>query len=117
MNDKGGRRSEVSDTRAIRTLKARSERLIAVCGKCGRKLGGGFGPDGDQALAKRLRRVMADAKGKRAAILIVETKCMDICPKRAVALVDSAAPGKVTIVPARTSAALVVDSLGGRVNT
>ena len=31
-------------------VRARWSRAVLVCGKCSRKLDGGFGPDGDQPL-------------------------------------------------------------------
>ena len=88
---------------AVRTVPVRATRLLAVCGKCGRKLGGGFGKDGDTSLAKMLRRGLASARGKRAAVRIVETKCLDICPKHAVAVIDGDHPGEVLIVASGTS--------------
>ncbi len=83
----------------VRLLPTRATRLIAICGKCGRKVGGGFGASGDTSLTKALRRSVDGAKGKKAALRIIETRCMDICPKRAVAVIDSRNPGRVMIVP------------------
>ncbi len=96
----------------VRLLPIRATRLIAICGKCGRKLGGGFGPRGDKALSKSLRREVDGAKGKRATLRIVETRCLDICPKRAVALIDSHAPGQVMIVPVGAPVEAVAARLG-----
>lgn len=97
-----GRETPLRAGDAVRILPVKARRLIAVCGKCSRKLDGGFGDDGDRPLAKVLRRAMAGGGGKKAVIRIVETKCLDICPKRAAALIDSSRPGEVVIVPART---------------
>ncbi len=96
----------------VRLLPTRATRLIAICGKCGRKVGGGFGRGGDKTLSKALRRAVDGAEGKRATLRIVETRCLDVCPKRAVALIDSRSPGQVIIVAegARTDA--VVARLG-----
>ena len=96
----------------VRTIPTAATRLVAICGKCGKKLGGGFGGDKHRSLAKELRRAVPRAKGKRAALKIVETKCLDICPKGAVALVDSALPGEVVIVSRGTPVGLVCDRLG-----
>jgi hypothetical protein len=93
----------------VRLLPIKATRLIAICGRCGRKIGGGFGPRGDKALSKSLRRVVEGAKGKRATVRIVETRCLDICPKRAVALIDSHRPGQVMIVAAGTPVETVAD--------
>lgn len=96
----------------IRAAPLRASRLLAVCGKCGRKLAGGFGDKGKASLVKTLRRDLAGAKGKRAGVLVVETKCLDICPKHAVAMVDSARLGEVLIVPEGTNSAELAERLG-----
>jgi predicted metal-binding protein len=71
---------------------------ILVCRKCSRKLDGGFGPDGDERLAKRLRARVG--KGRKARLGVVEVDCLKICPKRAVAVVDSRTPGRWHVVQA-----------------
>lgn len=96
---------------AVRTVAGRSARLLAICGKCGRKLGGGFGKGGGQSLTKLLRRELAAAKGKRAAVRIVETRCLKICPRHAVALVDGSRPDEILIVAQGTPAAIVAARL------
>jgi len=96
----------------IRVLPTPATRLIAICGKCGKKLGGGFGASGTRTLAKALRTTAKGARGKRAALRIIETSCLDICPKGAVALLDSQQPGAVVIVPRRTSAGMLCGRLG-----
>ena len=96
----------------IRVAPLRASRLLAICGKCGRKLDGGFGDKGEASLVKTLRRDLAEAKGKRASVLIVETKCLDICPKHAVAMVDSARLGEVLIVAEGTSSVELAERLG-----
>ena len=98
-------------TDPVRLLSTRATRVIAVCGKCGRKLDGGFGARGDKALSKALRRAVDGAKGKHATVRIVETRCLDICPKRAVALLDSDSPGQVMIVPAGIATETVASRL------
>ena len=100
----------ISRIGAVRTITAPSARLLAVCGKCTRKLDGGFGDEGAVSLTKALRRGLRNALGKRAEIRIVETRCLDICPKRAVALIDGNSPGEIVIVAAGTS----VDELAAR---
>ena len=82
----------------VRTVSTRAARLLAVCGKCGRKLGGGFGKGGTASLVKTLRRGLAAAKGKRAAVRVVETRCLGICPRHAVAMVDGGSPNAVLII-------------------
>lgn len=78
---------------------------ILVCGKCSKKAGG-------RPLAKALRRELGVGKGRRAAIGVVETKCLGICPKRGIVVIDTATPGRWRIVPADASAAEVAVRLG-----
>ncbi|WP_066519368.1 hypothetical protein [Sphingobium cloacae] len=63
---------------------------VLICRKCSKKLDGGFGPDGDERLAKALRRHLKLKKGRKAAAGIVEVNCLGICPKGAVTVVDGA---------------------------
>jgi predicted metal-binding protein len=63
---------------------------VLVCRKCSRKLDGGFGPDGDERLAKVLRRHLSIGKGRKAAAGIIEVNCLGICPKGAVTVVNGA---------------------------
>ncbi len=99
------------DTPDIRTIATEATRLIGICGKCGKKLDGGFGADGDKPLAKMLRKA-AGARGKRSAVRIMTTACLDICPKNAVAMVDSHAPGTVMIVAKHAPVSRVCTRLG-----
>lgn len=96
----------------MRVVATAATRVLAICGKCGKKLGGGFGGGAGQSLGKVLRQRLTGTKGKRATLRIVETKCLDICPKGAVALLDSAQPGAVLLVARATSVAVVVARLG-----
>ncbi|ALR22142.1 MULTISPECIES: hypothetical protein [Sphingobium] len=63
---------------------------VLVCRKCSKKLDGGFGPNGDERLAKALRRRLKLKKGRKAAAGIVEVNCLGICPKGAVTVVNGA---------------------------
>jgi len=63
---------------------------ILVCRKCSKKVEGGFGPDGDERLAKALRRHLKLKKGRKAAAGIVEVNCLGICPKGAVTVINGA---------------------------
>ncbi len=96
----------------IRALKARSTALVAICRKCGKKLGGGFGKDGDVSLAKALRRDFDLGKGKRASVRLVETGCLDICPKGAVVVVAGDRPNEMLLIPGGTSIDDVAARLG-----
>ena len=97
---------------SIKALAARSTSLVAVCRKCGKKLGGGFGPKGKASLAKALQRELVLGKGKRARVRVVETGCLKYCPKGAVVVLRGGVPGEVLIVPRETPVLEVAARLG-----
>lgn len=76
----------------IRTATSRWSGVVLVCGKCSRKIGGGFGPKGRTSLAKELRR--RAGKGRKASAGVIETRCLTLCPKNAVAVVDGRHPDR-----------------------
>lgn len=78
---------------------------ILVCGKCARKAGV------EPPLPKRLRRALG-GKGRRARLGVVVTRCLDVCPKRGVVVVDTARPGRWEIVAADATADAVLARLG-----
>ncbi len=79
-------------------VRARWERCVLVCGKCSRKVDGGFGKDGTRPLAKALRKAAGIRNGPKARAGVVETRCLGVCPRRAVMVVDAAHPGAWRIV-------------------
>lgn len=89
-----------------RSARTRWREVILVCRKCQKKLdkktGGGFGPNGDQTLKKALKRYLKPdfrvGKGRKAEIAVLQTGCLDICPKGAVAAVNAARPAAVQIL-------------------
>lgn len=101
----------MTDTKAIRTISQRATRLVAICAKCGGKLGGGFGPGGRQPLAKLLRKTLDLPKPRLARVRLVETKCLKLCPKNAVAVIDGSNPAQILIVPAHTPVADIAAQL------
>lgn len=72
---------------------------ILVCGKCSKKIDGGFGKKGRTPLAKVLRKILGLKKGRKAALGVVETRCLSVCPRAAVALVDGRDPHRWLVVP------------------
>jgi hypothetical protein len=50
-------------------------------------------------------------KGRKAATGVIPVKCLGVCPKNAITVVDSRRPRDWMIVPAGTSVAHVVDAL------
>jgi hypothetical protein len=98
----------------IRTVTTRSETIVAICGKCGRKLGGGFGDGGSRSLAKALKKSLDLPKWKRSPVRLVETGCMKLCPKGAVAVTTSGDARLVYVIPAGTPVAEIAAHLGLR---
>lgn len=81
-----------------RGVASRWETAVLVCGKCSRKIDGGFGEKGRTPLAKALRKLAGLGKGRKATAGVVEVKCLGLCPKGAVAVVDAAQPGAWLLV-------------------
>ncbi len=85
---------------------------ILVCGKCSKKIGGGFGEKGKTSLAKALRKRGGKGKKRKLPYGVVETGCLGICPKRAVVVVDGAEPGDWLLVREGTAMDDVAERLG-----
>lgn len=100
--------------RSIKRVPAGWTEVVLVCRKCSKKLGGeGFGRDGDQRLAKALRRALdLPRDGRKAAVGIVETGCFDVCPKGAVVAVAAARPADWLVIPRGTPMDEVIERLG-----
>jgi predicted metal-binding protein len=98
----------------IRVLASRWQGSVLVCGKCSKKLGGGFGEKGRTPLAKMLRAVLGLKKGRKAGRGVVEVKCLGICPKNAVVMLDGARPDRWLLVPAGADASEVFATLAER---
>jgi hypothetical protein len=98
--------------RPIRVIPQLTTQLVAICGKCGKKLGGGFGPGGKQSLGKALRKALHLPKPQHAQVRLVETKCMKLCPKGAVTVADSRDPQHLLVVSAETPVMEVAARLG-----
>ena len=96
----------------IKAVPTPAVALIAICGKCGKKLGGGFGASGNEALGKALGKALHLPKPKRAKVRIVETKCLKLCPKGAVAIVDGNDPGHILVVSEGTPVSTIIHRLG-----
>jgi predicted metal-binding protein len=87
-------------------------RTVLVCGKCSRKLDGGFGDKGRTPLAKALRRHLGLGKGRKATAGVVEVKCLGVCPPGAVTVVDAAHSREWLLVPAGADLDAVAGALG-----
>ncbi len=95
----------------IRVLASRWQGSVLVCGKCSKKLDGGFGDKRRTSLAKLLRTAIDVKKGRKAERGVVEVKCLGVCPKNAVVMIDAARPGHWMLVPAGTEPREVVAML------
>jgi predicted metal-binding protein len=75
--------------------------ILLTCGKCARKMDGGYGPKGKEALRTTLRTVLKDA-GHGRTVRIIETRCMGPCPKRATTVLNTSRPDAFVTVPKGT---------------
>jgi predicted metal-binding protein len=97
--------------------RARSDwtEVVLVCRKCSKKLDGGFGEDGDEKLAKALRKGLkapGGGKGRKARVGVIEVDCFDVCPKNAAVAVKASNPGEWVVVPRGASTEAVTERLG-----
>jgi hypothetical protein len=76
--------------------------VILLCGKCTRKLKGGYGPKGKDTLRTVLRDDLRVA-GHRRDVRVIETRCMGICPKKAVTALNASRPGRIFTIPKGTA--------------
>ena len=95
-----------------RHVRANWETALLVCGKCSKKLDGGFGPRGKTSLAKALKQELDGGKGRKARVGIIEVKCLGICPRHAVTMIDAARPRDWLLIRPGTDVADVVAELG-----
>ena len=79
------------------TVNSNWSTTVLVCAKCSKKLGGGFGEKGKVPLAKALKQ-LGGGKKRKAPFGVIETSCLDICPKGAVVAVNAAHPGTWLLV-------------------
>ena len=93
----------------VKQARAQWRGAVLVCAKCSKKAGGGFGPKGRDRLAKALRREPGFGKGRKAVIGVVEVKCLGLCPKNAVTVVDTRRPHEWLVVPAEADVAALAE--------
>lgn len=95
------------------TIKARPtpwKTVLLLCGKCGRKMEGGYGAKGKETLRSALRAELK-ARGHRRGVRIIETRCLGVCPKQAVMALNASRPGEILVVPKRMPVAAVLANL------
>lgn len=93
-------------------LRSNWSNAILVCGKCSKRLGGGFGPRRRTPLAKALRKHLGLRKGRKGAAGIVEVKCLGVCPRGAVTVINGAGPREWLLVPEGADLDAVASELG-----
>ena len=59
---------------------------------------GGYGSKGKDTLRTVLRGALKE-KGHRRDVRIIETRCMGICPKKAMTALNPSHPGRILTVP------------------
>ena len=96
----------------MRRVAADWASVILVCGKCSRRVDGGFGRKGRTPLAKLLRDAGNGRKGRKADHGVIETKCQKICPKKGVLAIEASRPRDWMIVPAGLGDAEVLALFG-----
>lgn len=83
----------------MKPVRSNWQGAILVCRKCSKKVDGGFGDDGRMSLARLLKRGMGLGRKRKSRVGVVEVGCLDICPKRAVTVVDTRRPGEWQVLP------------------
>jgi len=82
--------------------------VILTCGKCARKMDGGYGPNGKETLRTALRSALKDA-GHGRGVRIIETRCMGLCPKKGTTAMNAGRPDTIATVPKGTRMADVLE--------
>jgi len=101
----------------MREVASRWNAAVLVCGKCSKRVGGGFGDDGRTGLAKALRRQLGLKKGRKAAAGVVEVKCLGLCPKRQVVALSASEPGRWKLIDPGADLDKVASALGLTLST
>lgn len=95
-----------------RQVRSQWSNAILVCAKCSKKLDGGFGPKRRTPLAKALRKHLGLKKGRKGTAGVVEVRCLGVCPRGAVTVVNGADARVWNLVPAGADLDDVARELG-----
>jgi len=93
-------------------IRSNWSNAVLVCSKCSKRLGGGFGARGKQGLAKALRKHLKLKKGRKADAGIVEVKCLGVCPRGAVTVINGTNSREWLLVPEGADLDAVAAELG-----
>ncbi len=96
----------------MRIVRADWQAAILVCGKCSRRMGGGFGARERTTLVKALRKLGNGKKGRKARFGVVETGCLKLCPRNGVVAINGAHPHDWRIIKRGTDAVEAARQLG-----
>jgi predicted metal-binding protein len=88
------------ETGRLKSVRSDWSNTVLVCKKCSKRLDGGFGPKGKTPLAKALRQHLGIKKGRKSQAGIVEVKCLGVCPRGAVTVINGKAPKEWALVKA-----------------
>ncbi|MDB5704833.1 MAG: hypothetical protein JWN66_1949 [Sphingomonas bacterium] len=100
------------EARRLKSVRSGWSNTLLVCKKCSKRLDGGFGPKGRTPLAEALRKRLGLKKGRKGKVGIVEVKCLGVCPRGAVTVVNGAAPGEWMLVKAGADLDVIAAGLG-----
>lgn len=95
-----------------RRIKPQWSGVILVCAKCSKRLDGGFGKRSKFSLGKALRRHLGPNWLRKRRVGIVDVKCLGVCPRGSVTLVDTRFPDKWLVVPAGADIGALAQALG-----
>lgn len=93
-------------------VPAEWRKAVLVCAKCSKKVKGGFGKKGRTPLARALLDLGNGRKGRKADFGVVESRCLKLCPKGRVVVIDGAAPDQWVLVKPGTPVEDVAERLG-----
>ncbi len=100
------------EARLKSVVKADWETAILVCAKCSKRLDGGFGKHGKHRLAKALKTYLGIKRFRKARLGVLEVKCLGVCPRGAVTVVNAADPTRWRLVPRGADLEALAEDLG-----
>ena len=96
----------------MRSVRSNWQKTLLVCRKCSKRQHGSFGPKGSTPLAKALKKEFGGKKGRKAPVGVIEVKCLGVCPRHAVVMVDTRHPHDWLLVKPGTAVQEIVDAVG-----
>lgn len=96
----------------MRLVRSNWRTALLVCRKCSKRQHGGFGARGKTPLAKALKKELGGKTGRKAPVGIVEVKCLGVCPRHAVTMVDAHRPRDWLLVKPGTPLDEIIEAVG-----